>query len=139
MVKTSLAVVVVGLFGLFAYFYLANSAESTRSEKAKQAAREVGDAVRDKGVAGLVDVRLATKYGLDATRFLHAHYDEGRVVVYGLVPAEMDLQELADEAAKVPGVTDVELLVQPRPDYIAPLKPITGTKPEAPEPEPESP
>lgn len=132
MVKTSLAVVVVGLVGLFGYFYLANSAESTRSEKAKQAAKDVGDAVRDRGVAGLVDVRLTTKYGLDATRFLHAHYDEGRVVVYGLVPAGVDLQELADEAARVPGVTEVELLVHPRPDYIAPLKPIAGAKPEAP-------
>jgi hypothetical protein len=133
MVKSGIAVVAVGLLALFGYFYAANRGEVSRAEKAKQAAADVGDAVRDKGVAGLVDVRLKTKFGLDATRFLHAYYDEGHVVLYGLLPAGVDQQLLVDEAAKVPGVSTVELLIQPRPDYIAPLKPITAP---APEPQP---
>jgi osmotically-inducible protein OsmY len=133
MVKSGFAVVAVGLLALFGYFYAVNRGGVSRAEKAKQAAADVGDAVRDKGVEGLVDVRLKTKFGLDATRFLHAYYDEGRVVLYGLLPAGVDQQLLVDEAAKVPGVSTVELLIQPRPDYIAPLKPITGP---APEPQP---
>ena len=133
MVKSGIAVATLGLLVLFGYFYAANRGEASRAEKAKQAVADVGDAVRDKGVAGLVLVRLKTKLGLDATRFLHAHYNEGHVVLYGLLPAGVDQQLLADEAAKVPGVSTVELLIQPRPDYIAPLKPIT-----APAPEPQS-
>jgi hypothetical protein len=136
MIKSGIAVAAVALAGLFVYFYAAKPADVSRSDKAKQAAIEVGDAVRDKGVAGLVDVRLKTKFGLDATRFLHTYFDNGNVVVYGLVPAGMDVQVLHDEAAKVPGVARVELLVQTRPDYIAPLPSIMG---EEPKPQPGSP
>ena len=131
MIKSGLAVVVLGALALGGYFYLADTSERSRSEKAKHAAFDVGDAVRDKGVAGMVDARLKLKFGLDATRFLHAYYDEGRVVLYGLVPEGVEWQTLVDEAARVPGVTTVELLVQPRPEYIATLKPITaGTSPD---------
>ncbi len=137
MIKSAIAVAAVALAGLFVYFYAANSAEVSRSDKAKQAAIEVGDAVRDKGVAGLVDMRLKTKFGLDATRFLHAYYDQGNVVLYGLAPADVDLQRLHDEAAKVPGVAAVELLIHTRPDYITPLKPIMPSNQE-PQPEGES-
>jgi hypothetical protein len=137
MVKTSLAILVVAGIGLFGYFYLSNpEPDLTPSEKAKQAAVDVGDAVRDKGVASLVEGRLVAQFGLDATRFVHVHFDEGRALIYGLVPANIAPQALADEAAQVPGVTSVELLAHPRPDYIAPLKPITGTAPE-PEAQPE--
>jgi hypothetical protein len=136
MVKTGVAIVVLGLVGLFGYFFLAASPERSSAEKAKEAALNVGDAVRDTGVAGLVDVRLKTKFGLDTTRFLHAHYNDGRVIVYGLVPAAIDQQALMDEAAQVPGVEEVELLVHPRPDYVVPLKGIGGSEPE---PQAESP
>ena len=135
MVKSGIAVITVGLLVLFGYFYAANRTGVSRTEKAKQAATDVGDTVRDKGVAGLVDMRLKTKLGFDATRFLHAYYDEGHVVLYGLVPADVDQQLLIDEAGKVPGVDSVELLAQPRPAHIAPLKPVTGRAPE-PRPEP---
>lgn len=134
MIKSGIAVGVVALAGLFVYFYAANSAEVSRSDKAKQAAIDVVDAARDKGVAGLVDMRLKTKFGLDATRFVHTYFDEGNVVVYGLVPADVDVQVLHDEAAKVPGVTAVELLIQPRPDYIAALPSIMDDESE-PQPE----
>ena len=132
MIKSGVAVGVVALAGLFVYFYAANPRDVSRSDKAKQAAMDVGDAVRDKGVAGLVDMRLKTKFGLEATRFLHTYFNEGNVVVYGLVPTEVDVQVLHAEAAKVPGVAAVELLVQTRPDYIAALPSITGHAPESP-------
>jgi osmotically-inducible protein OsmY len=137
MLKTGLAVFVLGALALGGYFYLADTSERSRSEKAKQAALDVGDAVRDKGVAGMVDARLKLKFGLDATRFLHAYYDEGRVVLYGLVPEGTDEQALVNEAAQVPGVKTVEPLVETRPEYIAPLKPIT--KDASPEPQPAEP
>jgi hypothetical protein len=130
MIKSGIAVATLALAGLFVYFYTANRADVSRSDKAKQAVIEVGDAVRDKGLAELVDVRLKTKFGLDATRFLHTYYDEGRVVVYGMAPVGIDLQALHDEAAKVPGIVTAEVLVQTRPDYIAPLPSITGGKSE---------
>ena len=136
MIKSGLAVTAVALAGLFVYFYTSRSEGVSRSDKAKQAALDVGDAIRDKGVAGLVDMRLKTKFGLDATRFVHTHYNEGNVLVYGLVPANVDLQLLLDEAAKVPGVAAVELLIQPRPDYITALPSIMGDDPE-PQPEAE--
>jgi len=144
MVKSGVAIAVLGGLVLFGYFYTTSRKELSRTERATQAAKDVGDAVRDKGVASLVEGRLLTKFGLDATRFLHAYYDEGRVVLYGLVPANLDQQRLVDEAAKVPGVSTVELLVQLRPDSIAPLKPIVGgasePQPESgPEPAPQSP
>jgi len=126
MIKSSLAVATIGALVLFGYFYTANRSELSRTDKAKQAAKDVGDAVRDKGVAGLVGVRLKTKFGLDATRFLHTHYDEGYVVVYGMVPAGVDQQSLIEEAARVPGVSSVDLLVHARPEHIVPLKPIVG-------------
>lgn len=138
MIKSGLAVTVLALAGLFVYFYTSRSDEVGRCDRAKQAALDVGDAVRDKGVAGLVDMRLKTKFGLDATRFVHTHYNDGNVLVYGLVPADVDPQLLHDEAAQVPGVATVELLVQPRPDYITPLPPIMGDETE-PSPEAESP
>jgi osmotically-inducible protein OsmY len=135
MVKSGVAIAVVGGLVLFGYFYTTGRKDVPRTERATQAAKDVGDAVRDKGVAGLVQGRLLTKFGLDATRFLHAYYDEGHVVLYGLVPAAVDQQALKDEAAKVPGVSTVELLVQLRPDSIASLKPIAG---DAAEPQAES-
>ena len=127
MLKTGFAVTGVGLLVLFGYFYATNTSDAPQTEKAKQAALDVGDAVRDKGVAGLVDVRLKSKLGLDATRFLHVFYDEGRVLLYGLVPAEVDVQALANEADQVPGVTAVDVLVQTRPEYVTPLRPLTGS------------
>lgn len=136
MIKSSVVVAVLALAGLFVYFYASNPANVSSSDKAKQAALDVGDAVRDTGVAGLVDVRLKTKFGLDATRFLHTYYDDGNIVVYGLVPDTMDLKLLHDEAAKVPGIVNVELLVNPRPASIKPLPSLTGSAPQPSTPQP---
>lgn len=128
MVKSGVVLVLVAGLGLFGYFFATNSGEKNKADRAKQAARDVGDAVRDKGVAELVEMRLKTKFGFDATRLVHVFYDDGRAVVYGLAPAAVDPAALTAEAAKVPGVRAVETLVQVRPDHIAPLKPLIGKK-----------
>lgn len=133
MIKSGIAVVAVGVLVLFGYFYSTNSSQADKGDRAKQAVKDVGDAIRDKGVAELVEVRLKTKFGLDATRFIHAYFDEGRVVVYGMAPAEIDPEALKAEAAKVPGVNSVEVLIQPRPDYVASLKPVGGKAESPPE------
>jgi osmotically-inducible protein OsmY len=122
MIRSGIAVVAVGLVGLFGFYFLTDSSERSHADKAKDAALQVGDTVRDKGVAGLVQVRLATQFGLDATRFLHVYYDEGRVVVYGMAPESLDLEKLRTEVSKVSGVSEVEVLVNTRPAYIEPLK-----------------
>jgi osmotically-inducible protein OsmY len=127
MMKSGLAAAAIALLLLFGYFYASNRANVSRSEKAKQAASEVGDTMRDTGVASLVDIRLKTKFGLDATRFLHAYYDGGRLLLYGLVPASVDQKLLVAEASQVPGVKTVDVRVEIRPDYITPLAPITGS------------
>lgn len=128
MVKSGIMVVLLGGLGLFGYFYATSSDQTSKGARAKQAVRDVGDAVRDKGVAEMVELRLKAKFGLDATRFVHAYFDDGRVVVYGLAPAAVDSAMLSAEAAKVPGVKAVETLVQARPDYIAPLKSLKSAK-----------
>ena len=125
MFKTGFAIGGVSLVLLFGYFYATNKSDAPQVEKAKQAALDVGDAVRDKGVAGLVDVRLKSKFGLDATRFLHVYYDEGRVLLYGLVPEGLDVETLASQADQVPGVETVDVIVQPRPAYVG--SPQSGT------------
>ena len=127
MMKSGLAAAAIALLLLFGYFYASNRASVSRSEKARQAASEVGDTMRDTGVASLVDLRLKTKFGLDATRFLHTYYDDGRLLLYGLVPASVDQKLLVAEASQVPGVKTVDLRVELRPDYVAPLRPISDS------------
>jgi len=123
MIRSGVAMVAVGLLGLFGFYFLTDSSQRSPADKAKDAAIQVGDIVRDKGVAGLVQVRLVSRFGVEATRFLHAYYDEGRLVLYGMVPESLDLEALRSEAAKVSGVAEVEMLVHARPAFIRPLKP----------------
>jgi osmotically-inducible protein OsmY len=121
---------------LFGFYFVSNRSDATSAEKAKQAAVDVGDAVRDTGVATLVSARLTKTFGFEANRFLHAHFDNGRVLLYGMVPVSLDQQQLLDEAAKVPGVKEVEILVQVRPEYIPPLRTLGDEPVPAPTPEP---
>lgn len=115
MMKSIVVVVCVGLAGLFGYYYLQDSSGRAVGDKAADAMRSVGDKVRDEGVAGVVKVRLASKFGMDATRFVHVHYDEGKVLVYGLTPAAVTAEQLKAEAQQVPGVSSVEVLIATRP------------------------
>lgn len=115
MVKSIVVVMCLGLAGLFGYYYLQDSSGRAVGDKAADAMRSVGDKVRDEGVAGMVKVRLASKFGMDATRFVHVHYDEGKVLVYGLTPAAVTAEQIKAEAQQVPGVTHVEVQVSTRP------------------------
>jgi|GEM_PF-2605251 len=132
MIKSGIAVTTLAAAGLFVFFFASNSDDVGNADKAKQAALDVGDAVRDKGVAGLVDLRLKTKFGFEATRFLHAYFDQGAVVVYGMAPESLDSEAIRAEAAKTPGVDAAEVLIHPRPASITPLPSLTGDKPGAP-------
>jgi len=134
MIKRGVAVLGAALVGLFGYYFLTDRSDRPNAEKARSAAVQVGDAVRDTGVAGLVDVRLKSKFGFDATRFLHYYYDEGRVVVYGLAPAGVEAEQLRNEALGVTGVREAEVYVHPRPEFIQPLKPLLGDSPAQPQP-----
>lgn len=123
MLKGLITFVVLAGFAGFIYFYSTNSSEPDRVERAKLAARDLGDAVRDKGLAEAVSAHLVARFGLQPTRFLHTHYDQGRVLVYGLAPEQLDPEQIRTEAAKVPGVKEVEVLIQPLPDYLRPAEP----------------
>jgi osmotically-inducible protein OsmY len=129
MMKSIVVVVCLGLAGLFGYYYLQDSSGRAVGDKAADAMRSVGDKVRDEGVAGMVKVRLASKFGLDATRFVHVHFDEGEVLVYGLTPAAITADQLQGEAQQVPGVTSVQVLISTRPAEFDAAAPAPGAPP----------
>ena len=140
MIRAGVGIIGIGLLGLFGYYFLADHTPQTNLEKAKGAAIQVGDTVRDKGVASLVDVRLKSRFGMEATRFLHVYYDAGRIVVYGMAPADMDPAALSAEAASAPGVDEVEVFVTPRPAYVESLPTVaTPPAPQSPDAAPEIP
>ncbi|MBU0637785.1 MAG: hypothetical protein KKB50_02895 [Planctomycetes bacterium] len=115
MIRSGLAVAVLALLGLFGYYFVSDRGDKSGTDKAKDAIAQVGDTVVDRGVAGLVQVRLATTFGLQATQFLHVHHNEGHVLIYGLLPENLTEQAIVAEAQGVPGVKDVSVLFQPRP------------------------
>lgn len=131
MVRSSIAVVAVGLIGLFGYYFVVDKSDRSTTDKAKDAGLQVADAVRDKGVNLLITTQLTRKFGVEATRFLHAYYDNGVAVVYGMAPAELTADAIAAEVAKVAGVQSVEVSVTERPAHIAPLKGFGGDNPPA--------
>ncbi|MFH1745578.1 MAG: hypothetical protein ABIG44_00905 [Planctomycetota bacterium] len=120
MIRMGLAVTALGLLALFGYFFVTASDNQSSTDRAKQAVGQVGDTVRDQGVAGLVRARLASKLGLDEVRFLHVHYDENRVLIYGLLSPDLSDEELAALARDLPGVEEVEIRVMDRPEYMHP-------------------
>lgn len=117
MVRTGLAIVALGLLGLFGYFFVTASNRQSNAERAKEAMGQVGDTVRDQGVAGLVRARLATSLGIDGARFLHVYFDEGKVLIYGLLPPGVSEEELVAPVRVLPGVEQVEVRVVARPEY----------------------
>ena len=118
MMRSGLAIVALGLLALFGYFFMTSSREQSGAERVKQAAVQVGDTVVDQGVAGLVRGRLATTFGLDGARFLHVHFDQGRVLIYGLLPPEVSAEELAAVVREVPKVDEVDVQAMARPAYL---------------------
>lgn len=118
MIRSAVVLAAVCLLGLFGYFYMNDSSGRTNKQKAKDAVVHVGDTVRDQGVASLVSVRLTSKFGLEATRFLHTYYDDGHVLVYGLLPQTVSADAVRDEAGKVVGVKQVDVVVSPPPAFV---------------------
>jgi osmotically-inducible protein OsmY len=117
MIRSGIAVVLVVLLGLFGYFLLTDTSGRTRGEKAKDAAVRVGDTVVDQSVAAAVRVALLGKFKHDA-RFLHVYHADANILVYGLLPATVSVEDVTAVARKVPGVEQVEVLVRARPAYV---------------------
>lgn len=128
MIRSSMAIVAVGLIGLFGYYFVVDKSDRSTTDKAKDAGMQVADAVRDKGVNLLITTQLTSKFGVEATRFIHSYYDNGTAVVYGMVPNGIDTDALQAEIAKVAGVRTVELYITPRPMHIAPLTGFGGNE-----------
>jgi len=126
MVRIGVGTAVVVLAGLFAFHYVTAPGAASQAEKAKSAAREVGDVMVDSGLGAVVQTRLTTTLGLDATRFLHVHYNSGDVVIYGLLPAGVPSEQVAAEVSQIPGVQSVEVLCLPCPPDLQPVG--TGAK-----------
>lgn len=117
MIRSGIAVVLVVLLALFGYFLLTDTSKRTRGEKAKDAAVRVGDTVVDQSVAAGVRVALLGEFKHDA-RFLHVYHADGNVLVYGLLPATLSVEDVTAVVRKVPGVKQVEVLVRSRPAHV---------------------
>lgn len=120
MIRAGAAMAVLAAVGLFGYFYLQDNSAGSRADKARTAVERIGGVAKDQGTAGLVRARLASQFGLEAARFLHTHFDEGTVLIYGLVPDGVSEDTLVAECEKLPGVKRVEVLVHARPARLQP-------------------
>lgn len=138
MIRAAVAVVALGLLGLFGYYFVTDTAEQNTGEKAKDAAVRVADTVRDTGVVGLINARIKSRFGIEDTRFVHAYFDNGRAVIYGLLPAEVSSDDLLEEVRGTPGVNAVDQFLTPLPDFLAGSGPNLPEVPPAPAP-PEAP
>ncbi len=118
MIRSVVIVGLMGLAGLFGYYYFTSPATGDWKSRAQTAAARVGDKVLDESVATAVYTQLVAKYGREALRYLHVHHDSGKVLVYGLLPPNISADTLRTDAAKVPGVSSVTLIVQPRPEDV---------------------
>lgn len=130
MIRSILAFTALGLLALFGYFFV-TSQQPSGKERAREAAANVGDTVVAEGVAGLVRARLLTTLGYDVARFLHVHNDNGRVLVYGLLPDDVRVEDVIHQARQAPGVTTVDVQVMPRPEYLRPAKETAARPPAA--------
>jgi hypothetical protein len=110
--------VVLALAGLFGYYYLTDSSGRSGQERAKDAGLHVLDTAKDTAAGGAIKTRLTAALGMDASRLLHVWYDDGKVLIYGLAPAGVDEPRIRGLLSDVPGLSSVEILIQPRPDYV---------------------
>ncbi|MFN0136786.1 MAG: BON domain-containing protein [Phycisphaerae bacterium] len=120
MFRSAIVTVVLAGAGLFGYYFVTDRTDRPAGEKARSAAGQVGDLAKDTGAGMVVQARLTARYGVDATRFIHTHYDDGAVVVYGLAPVEMKADEVAEIIKAVPGVKSVDVRIGERPLAMSP-------------------
>lgn len=135
MFRSLMVVGVLGLGGLFGYYFLRDNPSRDASDRARDAARQVGGTVVSQGVEGLVQARLVARFGYESVSFLHAHFADGRLVIYGLAPETVTVEALQAEGQAVPGVKEVEVLVSPRPAHVKTI----FSRESAPQPAPETP
>jgi osmotically-inducible protein OsmY len=118
MIRTAVAILVLAVLGLFGYFYVSDKGNDDAGDKAKRALYQAGDVVADKGLETAVKVRLTASIGFDASRFLHVYNNDGRVLIYGLVPDEVSQEQIVKQAEQVPGVKSAEVMLLSRPAYL---------------------
>ncbi len=118
MFRSTLLIGVLGFGGLFGYYFLRDRTAADATGRARSAAGQVSGTVVSEGIEGLVNARLLAKFGYEQVAFLHTHFTEGKVVVYGLAPAQISADALRAEAQGTPGVKEVEVLIGVRPDYV---------------------
>lgn len=119
MFRAGLATLVLGLGGLFGYYFLTDSSGKSGQERAKDAGMHVLDTAKDTAVGGAIKTSLTAALGMDGASLLHVWYDDGKVIVYGLTPPGIDEERLRGLLKDVPGLTTVEILIQPRPEYVS--------------------
>jgi osmotically-inducible protein OsmY len=123
-IRSIITLVILVLAGMFVYHFVTGRGDA--EQRARHAANQVSDTVKDQGMAGAIRVRLTTAFGMEATRFLHVYHDSGKTVVYGLVPESLTADKLMEEARKVSGVTEVAVAVQLFPELLAPQEPAVA-------------
>lgn len=113
-------VALVALF-LFGYFYFSDRSGRSSADKAASAGAQVLTTAKQTGVEMLIEGRLKADLGLDAAAYLHVYFRDGTAIVYGVAPESATAEKIAAAARAVPGVTSVEVLVQPRPATMTPM------------------
>ena len=138
MFRAALGTVVLALAGLFGYYYFTDSSNRSGQERARDAGLHVLDTAKDTAAGGAIKTQLTAALGMDAARMLHVWYDDGRVIVYGLAPEGFDEQRIRALLSGTPGLTNIEILVQPRPGYVSSEYRGTGLGPASGEKSPET-
>lgn len=118
MLKPIMGTVVLALVGLFGFYFLTDSSGKTAGERAQDAGRHVFDTAKDTAAGGAIKTKLVAALGLDATRLLHVWYDNGQVIVYGLVPHGLEADRVKALVQDVPGLKSVDVLIQERPGFV---------------------
>lgn len=118
MIRSLLTLVLLAGLAAFGYFYFSGGSGGSQSDRLADAARQTGDAAMDQGLSMLVKTRLATAVGLSLSRFLHVWSDNGKVLVYGLLPEGVSPELIRSAVRGLPGVTEVDVRVAARPAYV---------------------
>jgi osmotically-inducible protein OsmY len=120
MLKSLVGVVILAGLALFGFYYLRDKSERTAGDKARDAGMHVLDTAKDAGHGAVVKSALVARFGMEPMRFVHVHSDQGRVVLYGLVPASVAAADMEAAVKGLPGVGELHVIVSSRPDFLTP-------------------
>lgn len=118
MIRSLLTLVLLAGLAAFGYFYFSGGSGGSQSDRLADAARQTGDAAMDQGLSMLVKTRLTTAVGFSLARFLHVWSDNGKVLVYGLLPEGVSPELVRSAVRGLPGVTEVDVRIATRPTYL---------------------